>query len=134
MIEIGATFIAKPPSSKKEHLYIVISDPASTKGLVVFVNITSFSEKKDQQCVLEAGDHVFIKHRSVVNFAEARACEVNKIIDALSKRIFSSSANASGELLAKIQLAFLASPHTAPAEKQLVRESMSHPPSPRPPV
>lgn len=69
-MKAGETFHAQSPSSTRPHLYVAITDPDS-EGNIVLVNLTSQSQLKDQSCILNVGDHPFIKHETVINYADA---------------------------------------------------------------
>jgi hypothetical protein len=54
------------------HLWVVISDPMlDVADPVVIVSLTTYKEGKDRTCVLEPGDHPFIRHPSVVYYIGA---------------------------------------------------------------
>jgi len=57
----------------RDHLWIVISLPDET-GALVLVNFTTWKENKDQSCVVEPGDHPFIKNKTVVAYKNAWVC------------------------------------------------------------
>jgi hypothetical protein len=65
----GDTFLI--PDSD-DHLWMVISEPSLNKECVVVVCFLSWSDHYDQACVLNAGDHPFIKHATCINFPGAR--------------------------------------------------------------
>ena len=65
----GDTFI----DGLYNHLWIVLSDPATDRDNIVVVNVTSYHAEVHQehaQCVLVQADHSFIKHKSVVRFED----------------------------------------------------------------
>ena len=55
-----------------DHLWAVISDPAVDARNVVVVLFVSWTEKYDQACVLNGGEHPFIKHRTCVQYPGAK--------------------------------------------------------------
>jgi len=65
----GDTFLV--PDSD-DHLWVVISDPNVDPSRVVIVCFLSHQPHYDQACVLEPGDHPFIKHPTCVNYPDAR--------------------------------------------------------------
>jgi hypothetical protein len=69
-MNLGDTFIWRPPRVGREHLYIVISDPAKNLGKFVIVNITE-SLHGQKSMVLARGDHPYISKDSDVNFGDA---------------------------------------------------------------
>lgn len=67
------------------HCWIIISDPAIDPIRVLLVNFTSYDRFADQACILEVGDHPFIKHRTCVNYPMAREAS-NADLDVLRER------------------------------------------------
>jgi len=56
----------------QKHLWIVISDPAANPtDPVVIVSLTTHRGNVDETCVLNVGDHPFIKHATSVFYAKA---------------------------------------------------------------
>jgi len=49
------------------HTWVVLSDPALNPQKVLIVNFTSWDRLEDQACVLDLGDHPFIRDRTCVN-------------------------------------------------------------------
>ena len=75
-MKAGDTFLVVKPYN---HLYVVISDPAQNCEEVVIVNFTSYSPDEEQTCILKAGEHPFIKHKTVVRYKDARITSVRKL-------------------------------------------------------
>ena len=55
-----------------DHLWAIISDPGADDVCVVVVLFVSWQPQYDQACVLETGDHPFIKHSTCVQYPGAR--------------------------------------------------------------
>ncbi|SRR5258708_37898817 len=71
-MKLGDTFLMHTSASRFiRHLYIVISDPAKNAGNFIAVNITGDRFRTGEECVLDAGDHPWIKKKSFVAFADA---------------------------------------------------------------
>lgn len=66
-----AFLIALPEAAHDTHLWILIFDPCQSDEAVI-VNLTTFGAGKDDACVLDVGDHPFVRHRTCVYFAGAR--------------------------------------------------------------
>jgi len=67
----GYTF--KFHGSRDDHLWVVISDPLiDADQAVVIVSFTSYREDKDQTCILQPGEHPFIRKRTIVYYEDAR--------------------------------------------------------------
>jgi len=65
----GDTFLVP---TLDDHLWIVISDPAIDPVNVVLVCLLSWQPHHDQACILEQGDHPFVKHSTCVQYPWAR--------------------------------------------------------------
>ncbi len=56
----------------ERHLWVVISDPLlDVADRVVIVRFTTYRKGRDATCLLQPGDHPFIVHPTVVDYAEA---------------------------------------------------------------
>ena len=55
----------------RDHLWVVISLP-DKDGIVVVVAFTTWAENKDQSCIVEPGDHPFIKNKTVIAYKYAQ--------------------------------------------------------------
>ena len=59
------------------HLWFVIS--SSQLDPVVVVSVTTWRADKDQNCVLEFGDHPFLKHKSCIAYDLAKSVSQEKL-------------------------------------------------------
>ncbi|MCH8344952.1 MAG: hypothetical protein IH983_13330 [Planctomycetes bacterium] len=76
----GETFlIPEPGSSLDSHLWIVLSEPSIDPENVLIVNLTTWAEYKDQACLLQPGDHPFVKQRTCVNYADAKVVTAHQL-------------------------------------------------------
>lgn len=66
MARIGDTFRLHN-NDIDNHLHIIISDPSLNTNLVT-ANFTSWRIDKDQSCIIEVGEHSFIRNRSCVDY------------------------------------------------------------------
>jgi hypothetical protein len=64
--------IPEPGTSLDSHLWIVLSDPIADSERIVLVNFTKHRPDKDQACVLQQGDHPFIRQLTCVNYRQAK--------------------------------------------------------------
>lgn len=81
---LGDTLLQKPLSDLPSHLWIVISEVSHSSEQVIIVNFTSCQDStdEDQSCVLDKGEHPFIKHKTYVNYRDAlvtRICNLEKL-------------------------------------------------------
>lgn len=101
MIVPGLTFLSRNPKNSTRHLFIVISSIIDEK--VLLVNVTSKKENNDHTCVLDKGDHPFVRHDSIINYAEAIEGEVCLMREAFATKIFEVQKQLSATLLKKVQ-------------------------------
>ncbi len=79
-VNLGLTFEWRD-SSGKEHLYVVISKPENHAVLVV--NITTQNRFSDTSCILQPGDHPFIRHESCIAWGRAGLWQCGCVISEL---------------------------------------------------
>jgi len=68
-LNIGDAFLLSTPPNDK-HLFVVVTPTQNGKYLCV--NVISKRNNSDTFCVLQQGDHPFIRHDSVINYKKAR--------------------------------------------------------------
>ncbi len=87
------------------HLWIVLSDPAVTPHAVVVVNVTSCrnSRHDDTACLLNVGEHSFIKHPSYVAYSLAKLRTNRELDREVSSGALQLEAPVSPDLLARIR-------------------------------
>ncbi len=98
------TFIRKDADA---HLWIVLSDPSIDPEKVLIVNLTTLDARKEQICVLNRGDHPWIKHETCVNFADSIITTLAKLNAARAGGALQMRAPLSPGLLKKIREAVL---------------------------
>lgn len=101
MIVPGFTFLSETPSSSSEHLYVILFPPID--GRVLFVNVTTQKHNSDSTCVLKVGEHPFLTHDSVINYADAADATLNQVNKAISMNVFKPHAPFSASLLKRVQ-------------------------------
>jgi len=78
----------------------------------VIVNVNTLRSHCDRTLVLQKGEHPFIRHPSVISFADARIVDARRIEAGLRTGTMLDREPCSLELLHLIQDATLAFPHT----------------------
>lgn len=115
----GFTFL--PGTDRHGHLYFVLSTP-SPFSQVAIANFTTARRLGDWTCVVEPGEHPWVRHRTLVAYDRARLVDVA----AFEKRIATGIYLPYPEpltpgLLERIQQGALASAHTVARVKEAVR-------------
>lgn len=110
MIPVGSTFlILTPPFFKTKHLYILIAaEERTNKGLIV--NITTSKDGCDKSCVVMPGEHSFLNHESVINYADSKIVAISSLEEALSKGAITPHDPVNPKLLKRIRDNGLKSP------------------------
>lgn len=102
------------------HLFVVLTNPFDDRGdgvqRVLLVSLSTVHDHKnhDPACVLEAGEHRFVKHESFVVYRKARIEEANKLTEGVRKNIFQPNERVNDEILLKIRQGLESSEHTTP--------------------
>ena len=69
---VGATILLQGTHQNPDnhHICIILSDPERSNGRqVLYVPIITVRKNSDETCVLEVGNHPFIRHISCVDYA-----------------------------------------------------------------
>lgn len=103
------------------HLWVIISDPFGTPEQVIIANLTSKKPTSDTTVVLSDGDHNFIKHDTVVNYADSRIEPSEYIETRIHDRDFELRDNFRSETLHIIQQGLIDSPRTPNNIKRIFR-------------
>jgi hypothetical protein len=96
--------IDEPGTSYDSHLWMVISDPEQADQCLI-VNFTSWRADEDQACVVEVGEHPYIKHKTCVKFRGAKLVPIAKLEECLDSGRLVPQTPLSATLLAKIRAA-----------------------------
>lgn len=104
-LQAGDTFFAPWPERDDpiEHLFFVISDPKLDRERVVVVPLMTWDEYKDQTCVLETGEHPFVRHRSYIDYGCGDLVKARNVERQLEQKEFRAHKPASAKLLARIR-------------------------------
>lgn len=85
------------------HLWVIISDPDKDAGRVLFVSMTSYDVTKEDACLIEAGEHPRVTHRTCINYQLTRH-SAGDVLDRLRDTNFlRMQPPVSGDLLARIR-------------------------------
>jgi hypothetical protein len=70
-VKAGDTFLLADPGIDP-HLWFVLSDPSLDSQNVVVASFTTWEPYKDPSCIVQRGDHPWIKHKTCVYFRGAQ--------------------------------------------------------------
>ncbi len=85
------------------HLYVICSDPAVDSDRILMVSLTTFRAKEEICCMVAAGEHPFVKHRSCIRYKDARIASARELAILLSSPQMTQREPVSAELLARIR-------------------------------
>ena len=101
---LGDTFLNKSSSGIPVHLWVIISSSTHSSEQVVIANFTTCrgSEDEDQSCLLDKGEHSFIKHKTYVNYRDALVSQISKLEELEASELITRMEPVDDTLLAKI--------------------------------
>src|SRR5437867_2934784 len=103
MLQSGDSFFAPLPPHGLAHLFFVISDPRLDAHRILIVPLLTWDEYKENTCILNKGEHRFIKHQSYIDYGCAIVQSAAFIEKQIQTRKFRKHDSASKELLEKIR-------------------------------
>lgn len=118
----GDTFVPIAPRGDG-HLWVVISAPTPQNRLAI-VNLTTRRPPCDDSCILQARDHPFLRHESIVFYARARLADADILDGNLSGGLYSPRDPVTVGLLRRIQDGALVSPYTSGLVQACVRSTL----------
>jgi hypothetical protein len=77
-MEAGDTFYL-PDKSADGHLWIVISEPGKNPNRVLLVSMTSYDVSKEDACLIGAGEHPKVTHKTCISYKPARQTSLEKL-------------------------------------------------------
>ena len=88
---------------QKRHLRIVVSNVNKDMECLVVTLVSKKYEWQDSTCVLNVGDHPFIKHPSVIDYKICQKVNVVKILNGVRKGLFLRMEDVAPDVLKRIQ-------------------------------
>lgn len=102
MLAKGDSLFLENPGTVAGHLYFILTDP-NEDNKVFMVSITTHHFGKDETCVLNVGDHPFIKRKSVVEYSKPIEPKLTQIEKIVRDGYANTHASASDGLLERMQ-------------------------------
>jgi hypothetical protein len=87
IISCGDTLLPSPTQDADHHLWVTLTEPEGNPPQVVLVNLTSFRLDADATVILTPGDHPFIRHKTVINYSDAKFASTQQIDQACNWRL-----------------------------------------------
>lgn len=95
----GDTFI----DGKYHHLWIIISDPAVDSEKVVIVNFTTHTVAEEPSCIVQKGEHPFVRHKTAVRYTDARLVSSANLETLREANLLTPQQQCSADLLKKLR-------------------------------
>jgi queuine/archaeosine tRNA-ribosyltransferase len=114
-VKAGVCVHLKSGDNLLTHLWVVLTDPQGDPPRVVLVNLTKHKPQSDETVVLNAGDHPFIKQKTVVNYARATIQDAAALERAMKADLtMRHKIDCTGELLERLREGVFNSRFTRP--------------------
>ena len=66
--------------SVDDHLWIVVSDPIKDKNKVLIVSMTTAAPHKEAVCLIQPGEHPWVRHDTCVSYDNARLVSLQQLL------------------------------------------------------
>jgi hypothetical protein len=66
-------------AGRDDHLWVIISDPAIDPQRIIIVPFITYQRYYDQSCIVQAGEHPFVKHKTLVNYSVAAIATLDEL-------------------------------------------------------
>ena len=112
------------------HLWVIITEPFGSPEQVVIVSLTSKKPHSDTTVVLSPKDHSFIKHETVISYADARIVRCEYIKRRVQERDIEPRDGFRDSVIQVIQQGLLDSPRTPrDIKKTFIESTQTEPPN-----
>jgi hypothetical protein len=106
----GDTFLGGGQVHGEDHLWLIVNAPSAHSGLALLVNISTLRPNAETACIIQAGEHPFIKHDSYVRYGGARKAKAADLAEAVKMGLLRPYQAASRDFLEKVRAGARASP------------------------
>lgn len=113
----GDTFLM--PDAIGSHLYCVLA--VLDDGSIIVCHVTTCRGHSDRTCLIQEGEHSFIKHESCVEYVSAFHCPGGENLDAFERTIRKPFEPLTAALLTRMRNGAMASNRTTDKIKELLR-------------
>lgn len=122
-LKAGSTFLLASTGDGALHLHIVVFD-ADASGTTLIVNLTTQRDHPDTTVVLNAGDHPFVNHPTIVYFAEAQITKMDHLEQTVKIGIAKLRDPLDSKKLEIVRTGFSVSPYAAKYIQRYCAERM----------
>ena len=106
----GDTFLGGGEVHGEDHLWLIINGPAAHADVALIINVSTLRPNAETTCIVQPGEHPFIKHDSYVRYRGARGVKVAHLAEAVKQGLLKPQQAAGKMLLEKVRAGAKASP------------------------
>lgn len=103
-----------PRDPTQPHLFILMTVPSGPAQQVLMVPVSTRTRRSDTTCVINAGDHDFFQHESVVEYRYARIEPAERLVRGVSSGEFVEREAVSQQLFDRVRTGFFKSRFVKP--------------------
>jgi len=112
----------------RNHLFVVLTPPHSSDDVlsVLTVSLSTWHDDRpcDDSCVLDVGDHPFVRHRSFIRYNRARISPAQVLIDGVQKGDFRGKQSLDVDALQRVIDGLNRSPDVTPRVARFYRSAV----------
>jgi len=101
-VQAGDTFLVKS-HSLDDHLWVVLSDPTKDPTRVLIVSLTTATDYKERVCLIQAGQHPWVRHESCVAYDKAKVVALSHLLALKDQGLIELQTAISAQLLQQIR-------------------------------
>ncbi len=106
----GDTFLGGEEVHGEDHLWLIINDPSAHADVALIVNVSTLRPNAETTCIVQPGEHPFIKNDSYVRYRSARGVKVADLAGAVKRGLLKPHQAASKAFLEKVRAGAKVSP------------------------
>ena len=85
------------------HLWMVLSDPALDADKVLIVSLTTWGKDDDPACILNIGDHPFVRQKSFIKYSHAKVVSEQQLEEFRTRGQIHVQASLSASVLKRVR-------------------------------
>lgn len=128
-VRSGDTFLLTGGPVPTPHLWVILWGPAGPADAYLAVMLTSLRPYSDRSCILNPGDHPFVRHATSVSYRNVLRWTGERLAQLVADGIARSRQPVSEDVLERMRTAFFQSAHTPNAMVQMALDDFGATPS-----
>jgi hypothetical protein len=111
-VRSGDTFLLTGGPVPTPHLWVVLWGPAGPADAYLAVMLTSLRSHSDRSCILNPGDHPFVRHTTSVSYRDVLRWTDERLAQLVADGVAKPRQPVSATVLERMRAAFFQSAHT----------------------